>query len=417
MAHVTSNPAEDAAYPFWRRNRLALPFATFSLTFGWAMANPFLPLILREEGVTGHLETWVGYLMGVFFLLSFVLTPVWGVVADHYGRKPMVLRTSVGMGLVFFLLAAAPSVAWFVPFFLLLGTTNGFNPACHALAVTTTPPARMGSVLSLVQTGALLGGTLGPAMGAVIAGFLPSYRSLYVASGVFSVAAGLMALALCQERFVRPEAPLRFHLARDARLVSRLPNVAVLFGVYLVYTLSFNGSVAIVSVYMLEMLPGRGIGDPHLTNTWIGAVSMALPIGSALAVPVWGRMLDRFGGPRVLAASLLLGMLAVAPVVLARTPLVLAGARFFFGAFAVGIGPAAITLIKHRSPPGMESRVLAYLTAFGMLGLGTGPFIAGQIGPWLGLRAFFVFNGLLLLTCLVAWYSSGFRAPRADSDG
>jgi DHA1 family multidrug resistance protein-like MFS transporter len=412
MAEAVSAQSEDVAFPFWRRNRLALPFATFSLTFGWAIANPFLPLILREEGVTGHLETWVGYLMAVYFALSFVLTPIWGVVADHYGRKPMVLRTSIGMGIIFFLLSVAPSTLWFVPIFLLLGTTNGFNPACAALAVTTTPPARMGNVLSMVQTGALLGSTMGPALGAVIAGFLPSYRSLYVASGVFSIAAGVTALILCKENFVRPQTPLRFNLVQDARLISRLPNVGVLLGVYLVYTLSFNGSVALVTVYTLDMLPDRGMGNAHLTNFWVGAVSMALPIGSALAVPVWGRLLDRFAGPRVLAASLLTGMLAVIPIVAAQSPLFLVCARFLFGAFAVGIGPAAITLVKHRSPPGMESRVLAYLTAFGMLGLGVGPFIAGQVGPLLGLRAYFVLNGLMLLTCLFAWYRSWFRSPR-----
>jgi MFS transporter, DHA1 family, multidrug resistance protein len=417
MVEATLSRSEDEAYPFWRRNRFALPFSTFSLTFGWAIANPFLPLILREEGVTQHLETWVGYMMGVYFAISFFLTPVWGVVADHFGRKPMVLRTSLGMGIVFLLLAIAPSIGWFVPIFLLLGTTNGFNPACHALAVTTTPPQRMGSVLSMVQTGALLGGTFGPAVGAVLAGFLPSYRSLYLASGVFSVSAGIVALVLVKERFVRPESPLKFNLVQDARGIARLPNLFALFGLYLVYTLSFNGSVAIASVYTLDMLPSHGVGDAHGTNTWIGAVSMALPIGSALAVPVWGRLLDRFGSPRVLLASLLLGMLAMIPVIVARTPLHLVLARFVFGAFAVGIGPAAITLVKHRSPAGMESRVLAYLTAFGMLGLGVGPFIAGEVGPWLGLRAYFGLNGLMLLACLWAWYRSWTGTHPAPTEG
>jgi len=405
-----SRPAEEA-YPFWRHNRYALPFATFALTFGFSIANPFLPLILREEGVSEHLETWVGTLMGVYFFISFVLTPVWGAVADHYGRKPMVLRTSLGMGTVFLLLAFAPSLGWFVPIFLLLGTTNGFNPACHALAVTTTPPHKMGSVLSWVQTGALLGGTVGPAVGAVLAGLLPTYRSLYVASGLFSIAAGLMALLLARERFVRPAQPLRFHLVRDARTFLRMPNLPVLFGLYLVYTLSFNGSVAIASVYTLELLPQGGVGDVHATNTWVGAVSIALAIGSALAVPVWGRLLDRFGPPRVLLASIALGALAMLPVVLARTPWHLVLARFVFGALAIGIGPAAITQVKERSPPGMESRVLAYLTAFGMLGMGVGPFIAGQVGPWLGLSAYFGLNGVLLLAFLGAWYRSWTRDP------
>jgi MFS family permease len=165
------------------------------------------------------------------------------------------------------------------------------------------------------------------------------------------------------------------------------------------------------------MLPNHGVGDAHGTNLWVGAVSMALPIGSALAVPVWGRLLDRFGSPRVLLASLLLGMLAIIPVVAAFTPLHLVLARFVFGAFAVGVGPAAITLVKHRTPTGMESRVLGYLTAFGMLGLGVGPFVAGEIGPWFGLRTYFGLNGFMLLACLWAWYRTwaGTHAAPAET--
>jgi DHA1 family multidrug resistance protein-like MFS transporter len=415
MVDATVSRSDDEAYPFWRRNRFALPFATFSLSFGFSIANPFLPLILREEGVTEHLETWVGYLMGVYFFISFVLTPVWGVIADHYGRKPMVLRTSLGMGIVFLLLSVAPSIFWFAPIFLLLGTTNGFNPACHALAVTTTPPGRMGSVLSWVQTGALLGGTTGPVLGAVLAGLLPTYRSLYAASGLFSIAAGLVALGLAKERFVRPVEPPRFHLLQDARTIARIPNLAVLFSLYLVYTLSFNGSVAIVSVYTLEMLPQGGVGDAEATHTWVGVVSMALPIGSALAMPLWGRLLDRFGPPRVLVGSLLLATLAMLAMPIALAPAHVAVARLLFGALAVGIGPAAITQVKLRAPPGMESRVLAYLTAFGMLGMGVGPFIAGQMGPALGLRSYFGLNALMLLACLGAWYRSWTRPQRAGA--
>jgi len=189
----------------------------------------------------------------------------------------------------------------------------------------------------------------------------------------------------------------------------------VLFSLYLVYTLSFNGSVAIVSVYTLEMLPQGGVGDAEATHTWVGVVSMALPIGSALAMPLWGRLLDRFGPPRVLVGSLLLATLAMLAMPIALAPAHVAVARLLFGALAVGIGPAAITQVKLRAPLGMESRVLAYLTAFGMLGMGVGPFIAGQMGPALGLRSYFGLNALMLLACLGAWYRSWTRPQRAGA--
>ena len=54
-------------------------------------------------GFQENLESWVGLVVGVFFLTSLLITPLWGVVADHYGKKSMTLRAGFGMGLGFLL--------------------------------------------------------------------------------------------------------------------------------------------------------------------------------------------------------------------------------------------------------------------------------------------------------------------------
>lgn len=112
----------------------------------------------------------------------------------------------------------------------------------------------------------------------------------------------------------------------------------------------------------------------------------------------------------MLTLSLLLGGLATLPVVFVQSVSQLAAARFLAGAFVVGMGPAALAIIKARSPQGMEGRVLSYAAAFSALGMGTGPFVAGQIGPWLGLRAFFVLNSVLILVLLGVWWRSWERS-------
>jgi DHA1 family multidrug resistance protein-like MFS transporter len=421
-AETDSPPGEaaDAGFPYWRRNRVALAFCTFSQAISFGLSFPFLPLVLKEMGVTEHLETWVGYIFGIYFSLSFVLTPVWGVVADHYGRKAMVLRTSFGMAFVYLLLPLAPSVVWFVPMFLLMGTTNGLVASAQALAATTTPPRRMGSVLSLVQSGGLLGGMVGPVLGAALAHLLPAYRYLYWCSAVTSVTSGLIALFLARERFQAPGTPFELHLARDFRRIVRLPNIVVLFLAFIVYTLTFNGSVPVISVYAMDLLHRAGNPDTDIPF-WLGAVAIAMPIGSTLAAQVWGRTMDRIGAEAVLTLGLLAGAVALIPVILAQTPLHLAGSRLILGAAAVGLGPAGISMVKARAPAGMDSRVLAYLAACGMLGMGLGPFIAGQVGPWLGLRSYFGLNAAALLLLMWLWRRSlrrsGQRAQRAAGGG
>jgi DHA1 family multidrug resistance protein-like MFS transporter len=397
---VSTAPSE---YPYWRHNRYALPISAFFQSIGFGLSNPFLPLVLREMGVVDNLETWVGYLIGIYFTLSFTLTPVWGAVADHYGRKLMVLRTSLGMGLVYALLPFMPSLPWFLFAFLLLATTNGLIPACQALMATTTPGRLLPSSLALLQTGALVGGTLGPALGAVLAGWLPAYRDLFWAASGFTLLAGTVALLFARERFTRPEGALELHPVRDLGTVLRLPGVPALLAIYLTYQLTYNGSVPVVSVFTLHLLEDAGVTDTGRINTWVGAVSVALPVGSALAVPVWGRLLDRFGPGRLLPLCLGAGAAGVLLQAAVFTTWQLAAARLVLGLLAVGIGPAAIALIRGRAPAGMESRVLAYLTGCGMIGMGAGPFLAGQIGPLLGLRAYFLLNCALVLLGLFLW--------------
>ncbi len=417
---AAADASEDAQYPYWRRNRVALSLCTFSQSISFGLSFPFLPLVLRDMGITEHIETWVGYLIGTYFSLSFVLTPVWGVVADHYGRKAMVLRTSFGMAAVYVLLPFAPSVYWFVPIFLLMGTTNGLVASAQALAATSSPPRRMGSVLSLVQSGGLIGGMVGPVVGATLAHLLPAYRDLYWCSAAASGISGLLALLLARERFEPPFGRFEVHLVQDFRQIVRLPNAVVLFAAFVIYTLTFNGSVPVISVYVIDLVHRAGAPDSD-APFWLGVVSIALPIGAALAAQLWGRLMDRVGAETVLTLGLLAGAVALVPVVLAGTPLQLAGARLLLGMGSIGIGPAGITMLKARAPAGMDSRVLAYLAACGMLGMGVGPFIAGQIGPYIGLPSYFALNAAALLVLVWAWRrslrASGRRAEAAGRDG
>jgi len=406
--------ATEAAYPHWRRNRLAMTFATFHHTTAFGVITPFFPLILLEYGVTGRLETWVGYAQGSYFLLSFFLSPLWGAVADHYGRKLMVLRTSFGMAFVFALLPLMPNLTWFLVLYFFMGTTNGFVPASQALIATNTPSNRLSGALSFVQVGVLLGATLGPAFGAGLMHYLPKYTYLMWVATCLICVGGTSALILAREQHTRPKEPFRLHTLRDIKVVVRLPYLKLLFFIYFTNTFTYLGSAAIVSVFTLDLLNAQGISSGPAVDWWIGAVSLAFTIGSALTVPVWGRLADRFGGRIILALSLAGAGLMSLLIPLSHNTGQLVAARLLLGMAAVGIGPTALAQIKSYAPKGMESRVLAFGAAFGMLGIGGGPFLAGLIGPVFGLRTFFFINSALLLLAFVGWSIATTRGAIMD---
>ncbi len=399
---------EGEQFPHWRRNMRALAVGTFCNTLGFTVCFPYLALIVQELGVHSHLETWVGGIAGGFFTISFLLAPVWGSFADHFGRKSMVLRAGLGMSIGFALLGFAGTLPWFLPFFVLVGTCNGYVPAAIALVATNTPRRYMGRALTTVQSAALIGTTCGPAVGALLAGRLPIYRDLFWVSCGMSLLAGSVALLFAREDALRPEAPFRLTVLRDTRTILRIPTLWVLLLVSFLFSTAMFGSTTVIALYVLE-IAGEAPGGGLSLEAWVGVATLALTISSAAAAPLWGRWLDRFEPGRVLALSLLSGMLASWIFPFVQTPLQLTLARLALGACAVGIQPAAVRLIKAWSPVGMDARTLALGTALAMLGNGAAPLLAAVIGPLLGLRAYFACIALLLLGGLLVWVTCGLR--------
>ena len=112
---------ESARYPYWRRNLQTLPVATLMTSMGFAISFPFLPLMVRNLGVHENLETWIGNMMLVFYIISFLCGPIWGSIADYFGRKIMVLRAMLGMGFFMSLIPFATTPLWFACLFSLVG--------------------------------------------------------------------------------------------------------------------------------------------------------------------------------------------------------------------------------------------------------------------------------------------------------
>ena len=174
MASPAPDPQPAEEYPHWLLNMWAGFAACAAANIGYSGFYPFLPLIVREMGFTENLEIWVGLLAWMYFATSLLFTPLWGVMADHFGEHSQLLRAGFGMAAGFALLPFAPTLLWLIPPFLLVGACNGFIPACVALQATSTPLRRMGFALSMLQIGSQAGNIIGPLAGAYLAGRVSS---------------------------------------------------------------------------------------------------------------------------------------------------------------------------------------------------------------------------------------------------
>ncbi|MBY4749218.1 MFS transporter, partial [Burkholderia cepacia] len=97
---------------YWRRNLAVCVFGSFTTLVSLSMLLPFLPLYVRQLGVDAQSAViqWSGVAFGATFLGTAVTAPLWGRLADRFGRKPMLVRAAIGMAIVMSLIGVAHNV-------------------------------------------------------------------------------------------------------------------------------------------------------------------------------------------------------------------------------------------------------------------------------------------------------------------
>jgi DHA1 family multidrug resistance protein-like MFS transporter len=387
----------------WQSNARALATGNVLINIGWNASFAFLPLIVESLGVERNLALWVGAMMFGYYGVSCVFTPVWGVLADHYGRRSMVLRAGFGMMAGFGLLSIVSEPLVFLIVLVLTGLANGFVPAGQALVATATPRQHVGGALALTHAGASAGNLLGPLVGAALLTWLPTSLSLFAFTAMMMCAAAVLALAVVREQHQPPAQALRIDIVADVQRLWIVPELKLLYYLQMLFSFTVWGASAVVTLYTMELVAGRpGFGGLSL-ESWVAATAVGFTLAGIVVLPLWGWVLDRLPPARVLGILLAGACLTSVLTPLARDALALTVARVLFAAFVSGLAPALIRMIKDRAPQGMEARTLAYGTSIQQMGSAVAPLIAGLLTPYLGLRGFFWACSAMLIVGWVLW--------------
>src|SRR2546428_7290841 len=175
----------------WRRNVWALTLTVFISFVGFQFFSPFLPLYIRELGVTdpAKIALWAGAQAAVTPAMSGILSPVFGRLADRFGRKMMLIRSLVGFVVIVAAMGLVTSVEQLFLARVVMGLFSGFTPMVMALATTSAPRDKVPAAIGMVQSAQLLSVAVGPAIG----GYVASHFGIRYA---FFATARLCAVAL-----------------------------------------------------------------------------------------------------------------------------------------------------------------------------------------------------------------------------
>src|SRR5207237_2671930 len=138
--------ARFGAAAYWRQTLWAMVGIQLVMTMAFSMLSPIMPLFLPVLGVESDsaVAIWAGILNGVTSLVAAFASPLWGQVADRHGRKLMLLRSSLAIGLFTALMGAAGDVWQFFGCRALMGGFAGFFGAAIALVDSQVLEERIG---------------------------------------------------------------------------------------------------------------------------------------------------------------------------------------------------------------------------------------------------------------------------------
>ena len=397
----------------WKRNLIILWFGNFMTLAGMSMVVPFLSLYIPELGVTDpeQVSLWSGLIFASNFVTNFIFQPIWGQLADRYGRKLMVLRSGFGMSVVMTLMGLSTSVWHLLILRMLNGTISGFVPAATALVSANTPKQHMGFAMGVLQSGAVAGTILGPLIGGVLAEIV-SFRPIFYITGGLIFLATLLAALIVKEEFDREEASAKpkTSILQGLRELGGIRQIPTLLFVTFMIQFSIQSTVPQLPLYIQEL---HGV---ELLAFYSGLVSAATGISNMIAAPLFGRLGDKLGGSeRILLWSLAGAAAVTLPQAFVTSFWQLLVLRFLQGVCMAGLAPSVNSLLRKFIPDGMESRAYSFNSSSMALGNMIAPVVGGLLAPLIGIEGVFIIGAILFLINVLWVYRSLFAGNRQNS--
>jgi DHA1 family multidrug resistance protein-like MFS transporter len=387
----------------WQRNLAVIWLAELIAISGFTVFMPFMPYYVQELGVTRleEVEFWSGLLLSSQAVTMALVAPLWGSLADRYGRKIMVMRAMLGGAVVIALMGFAQNVVQLLVLRAVQGVFTGTVPAATTLVASSTPPERRGYSLGLLQMAIYSGASVGPLLGGLIADHV-GFKATFWVTGALLFSAGILVATLVHETFTSPETldgQEKPHLWDGLVMVLRTRALMIVLGIRVMMRMGMRVVGPMLPLFIQQIAaPGTKIASLTGTIEGFGAAS------AAVASVILGRVSDKIGYRRILlvcgpAACVLSGLIATA-----HNPTQVLILRMLVGAAMGGILASVSALQAALAPKDRFGAVYGVDTSAVSVANALAPMIgAGLAASW-GLSSVFLGAAALygLATIVVA---------------
>ena len=398
--------------PRWRVTLWTMVAVQFIMSIAFSIVAPLMPLFLPELGVVSPaaVNMWAGVLASATSCIAIFTAPIWGGLADRYGRKLMVLRSTLGISVFTFLMGLAQGPWEMLGLRAGMGALAGFSSASVVMVAASVPDRHMGYSLGWMSTGQLVGSLIGPLIGGAIADFTGSYRLPFYFAGVIGLGAFLVTLFLVPERFTPPDpGKAKPSLIDGFRMVMASRGLMAVIMVMVMGQFATQAVLPVVTLYVQEILGAC----PDIAT--LGGLAFSVTgLAGVLSVPFLGKRSDRIGYRTTLLVCLSGAAAFTLPMALPLGYWAFVAERFGLGLFVGAVLPVSNALIGRLTDPAQRGMAYGVISSAYFIGNTAGPLAGGAIAATVGINWVFAVTGALIAANFVwVW----FRVPEVGTDG
>ena len=362
--------------PIWKKNLFVLSIAVFIAGIAFSEIMPFLSLYINTLGNFSHqqLNFWSGIVYSGTFIVSAIISPWWGKLADKKGRKPMILRAGIGMSIVIASMGLVQNVWQLLFLRMLQGVFAGFISNSNALVATETPKTNSGQALGTIASATTAGTLLGPLVGGALTSIF-SYRVTFMITGGLLLICSVLVLFFVHEDDFKPVTAKK--LDKASGVIKSLNSPHLIFGLLLTTLIiqAANNSInPIVSLYVRQLLDGHG------NVVFISGVIAALPgIATFTVASRFGALGDKIGTHKIIVAGFIAATIFFFLTAFVQNTIELGILRFLVGFSDACLFPQVQTMLTKNSPAAVTGRIFSWNQSAMYIGNIFGPLLGSTI--------------------------------------
>ena len=376
----------------WKFNLFVIWLSQFLAMVGFGSCMPFIPLLLKENL---HIDdaNLRGVYVSIYYLAAMVslciATAVWGMLADRFGRKLMLLRASYAAALFYPLLALAPNFWVLATIRFVCSFFSGtVNPA-QTLLISTTPPEKHGFVLGVLSTATSSGNMLGYLLGGVIVHYYGYTAAFFTCGGIY------LASALLVQFFAKDDFSVKLAKKQRQKSPYKFREVATPAVLWLLSLfLCFGVANRLVQPYMALLV--EKVHGFEGAAFYTGIVSAAASLGGFFSGLCIGWLCDRMVPRKLLLPILISGAAFTGAMVLANNVEMLIVTRFLSSFAVSAIQPVLQLMLTKITRPELRGTYFGWSGSINTAGGIICSFLGGGV-IWLsGVRGIYITSALLL---------------------